>query len=142
DEADLLYFLTFGDFLYDYLRIEPAMAGQCDFNSTEEIRRLLTPRIVQEPSGVAEPQLEPLAEQMVALHSQAIGHDASFRPRSAEGRQDMLLDGQPFRVKIGPVEEVRRELARHPDVPLIVSADLGEQLGGVPGFYVDPMLHE
>ncbi len=151
-QETLLYtVLTLGDFLYDYIRIDPQVVSGIDFARAEDLDSILSfARFAEAQRDLAEAALRGsvsqmqgyVAERVVAHHLEAQGYDVTFPHVSNQEGWDMLVDGHPFQVKcLETAEGVRDHLERFPDIPLYVNAELAGDVGSVPGVHVDPLLH-
>lgn len=82
-----------------------------------------------------------VAEQKVALDLQRDGFDVEFPDDASQPGFDLLVDGHEVQVKcVSNAREVWDHLERYPDIPVIVNADLADQVGGHPMVWVDPGL--
>ena len=142
--------LVVGDFLYDYLRIDPLVMEGVDFARAADLSNPLAfaafaneqATLMAEGGGDSIARLQGyVAERMVAQHMAAAGYDVSFPETSNQAGYDLIIDGQPFQVKCTEsADYVREHLERYPDTPVIVNSELAEEFAGVPGVYVDPGL--
>ncbi|MBM3992531.1 MAG: hypothetical protein FJ298_16250 [Planctomycetes bacterium] len=85
-----------------------------------------------------------VAEQVAAQHLMQSGHHVAFAEAPNTAGYDLLVDGMPFQVK-NTLEagHVLEHLERYPDIPVIVNAELADQLGTHAGVFVDTALsHE
>jgi hypothetical protein len=108
-KEDLAYAgITLGDFLYDYIRIDPLVVEGIDFARQEDLHNFLSfahfADHQQELTGTAlAGSISNLqgyvAERVVAHHLEAAGHDVSFPDISNQEGFDILVDGHPFQVK-------------------------------------------
>jgi hypothetical protein len=148
----LLYaVLTLGDFLYDYIRIDPQVVSGIDFARAEDLDSILSfARFAEAQQDLAEVALHGsvsqmqgyVAEQVVAHHLEAQGYDVTFPDVSNQEGWDVLVDGHPFQVKcLETAQGVHEHLRRFPDIPVYVNAELADDVGSLPGVHVDPLLH-
>lgn len=143
--------LTLGDFLYNYIRIDPTVVRGVEFARSADVDSVLSfARFADTKADLAGRHLEGLtsnlqgyvAEQLAAQHLIAQGHDVLFPDTPNNAGWDLLVDGHPFQVKCltdsaGVLEHIRK----YPDIPVIVNDDLASQIGHHAGVYVDPALH-
>jgi hypothetical protein len=148
---DLAYAgITLGDFLYDYIRIDPTVVEGIDFARSADLHNFLSfAHFAEHHEELAGRALAGsisnlqgyVAERVVAQHLEAAGHDVSFPDLSNQEGYDILVDGHPFQVKClldsGGVHE---HLDRF-DYPVIVNSELADQVGHLDNVYVDPALH-
>ncbi|WP_183360013.1 hypothetical protein [Geomonas limicola] len=142
--------LTFGDFLYDYVRIDPTVVEGVDFSRSEDLHSifnfsLFAKRLDDLSSerlvGSVSQMQGYVAERLVAHHLEAQGHDVVFPSVSNQEGWDVLVDGAPFQIKnLATAAGVHEHLQRFHDIPVIVNADLAGQVGHLNNVYVDPML--
>lgn len=142
--------LVIGDFLYDYLRINPHVMEGIDFARAADLSNPLLfadfaneqVALMAQGGGDSIARLQGyVAERMVAQHMAAAGHDVSFPETPNQAGYDLLIDGQPFQVKCTEsAEYVRGHLQKYPEIPVIVNAEHTEAFAGIPGVYIDPAL--
>ena len=142
--------LVVGDFLYDYLRIDPLVMEGIDFARAADLSNTLLfaefankqAALMAVGEGDSISRLQGyVAERTVAQHMAAAGHDVSFPETSNQAGYDLLIDGQPFQVKCTEsASYVREHLEKYPDIPVIVNSEHAEEFADVPGVYVDPAL--
>lgn len=142
--------LTIGDFLYDYLRIDPLVIEGIDFARAADLSNpLLFAEFASKQAGLMAigegDSISRLhgyvAERMVAQHMSAAGHDVSFPAYSNQEGWDLLIDGQPFQVKCTEsASYIMEHLEKYPDIPVIVNNEHAEEFSDVPGVYVEPGL--
>ncbi len=148
---DLAYAgITLGDFLYDYIRIDPTVVEGVDFARSADLHDLLSfGHFAAQHEELAGRALEGsvaslqgyVAERIVAQHLEAAGHDVSFPSVPNQEGYDLLIDGHPFQVKcLSTAAGVHEHLGRF-DCPVIVNSELAGTVGHLPDVYVDPALH-
>ena len=82
-----------------------------------------------------------VAEQQVAVDLAREGHVVEFPDGPAEPGWDLLVDGHPVQVKCSmDADYVMEHFDRYPDIPVVVNAELAEQLGDHPMVWVDSAL--
>lgn len=82
-----------------------------------------------------------VAEQQVAVDLAREGHVVEFPDGPAEPGWDLLVDGHPVQVKCSmDADYVMDHFDRYPDIPVVVNAELAEQLGDHPMVWVDSAL--
>lgn len=141
--------LTLGDFLYDYLRIDPTAVEAIDFARGGDLGGVLGfahfATQQQELTGAAlKGSVDQLhgyvAERLAAQHLVAQGHDVTFPPTSNQEGWDMLVDGTKFQVKCLHDAGGVHEHLQHYDYPVLTNAELAQEVGQLPGVYIDPQL--
>jgi hypothetical protein len=148
---DLAYAgITLGDFLYDYIRIDPLVVEGIDFARSDDLHNLLSFAHFAEQhreltgsalAGSISNLQGYVAERAVAQHLEAAGHDVSFPDLSNQEGYDVLVDGHPFQVKcLLDADGVHEHLGRF-DYPVIVNSELADQVGHLNNVYVDAALH-
>ncbi|MBT2644630.1 hypothetical protein J7I80_20650 [Bacillus sp. ISL-41] len=135
--------ISVGEFIYDYVMINPAVVQGLDFARTEDLSSLFT---LSQFAGTIDTetltgdmaQLQGyVAEQMIAAELQAKGHDVEFPETSNNPGWDILVDGQPFQVKnLADPAGVREHLEKYPDIPVYVNEELAPYFEGNPQVYV------
>jgi hypothetical protein len=143
--------LTLGDFLYDYIRIDPEVVRGVEFARAADVDGILSfAHFADTKANLAGRSLDGLhsqlqgyvAEQIEAHHLIAQGHDVFFPATANNPGWDIMVDGHPFQVKcLADSGGVLEHLHRYPDIPVIVNADLADQVGNHAGVYVDTALH-
>ena len=143
--------LTLGNFLYDYIRIDPEVVRGVEFARAADVDGVLSfARFADTKADMTGASLEGfhsqlqgyVAEQVVAHHLVAQGHDVLFPEAANNPGWDLMVDGHPFQVKcLADPGGVFEHLHRYPNIPLIVNADLADQIGDHAGVYVDAELH-
>jgi len=141
--------ISVGEFVYDYMMINPTVVQGLDFARTEDLsslfslsqfssqidRTILTGDIAQLQGYVA--------EQMIAVELQAKGHDVEFPETSNNPGWDILVDGLPFQVKsLANPDGVRQHLSTYPDIPVYVNEELASFFEGNPQVYVSSVSRE
>lgn len=143
--------LTLGDFLYDYIRIDPDVVRGVEFARAADVNGILSfARFADTKADLSGASLDGLhsqlqgyvAEQIAAHHLIAQGHDVWFPHTANNPGWDIMVDGHPFQVKcLADPGGVHEHLHRYPNVPVIVNSELGYQVGDHAGVYIDPELH-
>ncbi len=132
-----------GEFIYDFVMINPTVVTGLDFARTEDLSSLFT--LSQFSSQIDTTVLTGdmaqlqgyVAEQMIAVELQAKGHDVEFPEDSNNPGWDILVDGQPFQVKnLADPDGVREHLETYPDIPVYVNEELAPYFEGNPNVYV------
>lgn len=135
--------ISVGEFIYDYVMINPSVVKGIDFARTEDLSSLFT--LNQFSSGIDTSvitgdiaQLQGyVAEQMIAAELQAKGHEVEFPQTSNNPGWDLLIDGQPFQVKsLADPQGVRGHLNKYPDIPVYVNEELAPHFEGNPNVYI------
>jgi uncharacterized membrane protein len=141
--------ISVGEFIYDYVMINPAVVQGLDFARSEDFSSLFT---LSQFAGTIDTgtltgdmaQLQGyVAEQMIAAELQAKGHDVEFPETSNNLGWDILVDGQPFQVKnLADPAGVREHLEKYPDIPVYVNEELAPYFEGNPLVYVSSISRE
>lgn len=143
--------LTLGNFLYDYIRIDPEVVRGIEFARAADVDSVLSfARFADTKADLTGASLDGLhselqgyvAEQIEAHHMVAQGHDVLFPDTPNNPGSDIKVDGHMFQVKcLTDSGGVLEHLRRYPDIPVIVNAELADQVGNQANVYVDPALH-
>lgn len=142
-QTGMITTVSAGEFIYDFMMINPQAVQGLDFARTEDLSSLFTLSKFSE-------QIDPtvltgdfaqlqgyVAEQMVAAELQSKGHDVEFPDDSNNPGWDILVDGHPFQVKdLASPEGVREHLETYPDIPVYVNEELASSFEGNPDVYV------
>lgn len=131
--------LSAGEFLYDYVMIDPTVVKGLDFARVEDLSNLFTLSHFAETVDTETltgdmAQLQGyVAEQMIAQELTAAGHDVQFPETSNQAGWDILVDGQPFQVKCAASKQVvETHFEKYPDTPVFVNAELASAFEGNP----------
>ncbi|UQZ34846.1 hypothetical protein C2I18_15700 [Paenibacillus sp. PK3_47] len=131
EQTDLIAGISAGDFLYDFLMINPAVVDGIDFARSEDLSSLFSLSRFAETvdMGTAAGDMAQLqgyvAEQMIAQKLEAAGYDVQFPETSNQAGWDILIDGKEFQVKCGGNKSIVDEhLERYPDIPVYVNDEL------------------
>lgn len=140
-----------GDVIYDYIRINPEVVHAVEFSRSADVDSVLSfARFAAAKADLTGASLGGLqnglqgyvAEELVAEHLTAQGHDVVFPGSANNPGWDLSVDGQHFQVKcLAGSSGIYEHFHDYPDIPVIVNADLADQLGDHPGVYIDPQLH-
>ncbi|MCA8938652.1 MAG: hypothetical protein KDB07_02495, partial [Planctomycetes bacterium] len=81
------------------------------------------------------------AEQDVAIHYSAAGHEVTFPDVSNNAGWDLRIDGEVFQVKnvAGP-STINAHFAEYPDIPVIANAEMAEHFDGNSMVIIDQAL--
>lgn len=154
-EGALYTSLTLGDFLYDYVRMDPRAVAGIDFARSEDLSDLVSfsrfaEDFVERYDDLSGPAIKGsmsqlqgyVAERLAGSHCQALDQDVTFPDTSNQAGWDLLVDGKRFQVKcVSSASLVQEHLERYPDIPVIVNADLADEVGHLQGVYIDAELH-
>lgn len=131
--------LSAGEFLYDYLMLDPTVIKGLDFARSEDLSNLFQLSQFAETIdvNVATGDMAQLqgyvAEQMIAQQLVAAGHDVVFPETSNQAGWDLLVDGEAFQVKCGASKEiVESHFDKYPEIPVYVNAELAPFFEGNP----------
>ncbi|MCA0972265.1 hypothetical protein LCM20_16775 [Halobacillus litoralis] len=138
-----------GEFIYDYVMINPTVVEGVDFARADDLSSLFT---LSQFSGAIDTTVRTgdmaqlqgyVAEQMVAAELEAKGHDVEFPGASNQPGYDLIVDGQPFQVKsLQDPDGVREHLETYPDIPVYVNEELAPHFEGNPNVYVSSVSQE
>ncbi|MDF9843756.1 MULTISPECIES: hypothetical protein [unclassified Paenibacillus] len=131
DETDIVAGISAGDFLYDFLMINPTVVAGIDFARSEDLSSAFslaqfakTVDLNLATGDMAQLQGY-VAEQMIAQRLEAAGYDVQFPETSNQAGWDILVDGKEFQVKCGSNKAIVDEhLERYPDIPVYVNDEL------------------
>lgn len=131
--------ISAGEFLYDYLMIDPTVVDGLDFARADDLSNLFqlsrfAETIDTESLTGDMAQLQGyVAEQMIAQELAAAGHDVQFPNASNQAGWDLLVDGQHFQVKCAASKQVvEAHFEKYPETPVIVNAELAPLYAGNP----------
>lgn len=141
-ETDLIAGISAGEFIYDFLMINPTVVDGIDFARSEDLGSLFSlarfaKTIDLDITTGDMAQLQGyVAEQMIAGKLEAAGHDVQFPETSNQAGWDLLIDGQEFQVKCGSHPSIVDEhLERYPDIPVYVNDELALHYSDNPNVY-------
>ncbi|QZT33953.1 hypothetical protein HUR95_00485 [Caldalkalibacillus thermarum TA2.A1] len=139
--------LSVGDFIYDYLRIDPVVVEGINFARAEEIDSIFAfshfaKNIDADSVGEISQLQGYVAEKMLAMELTAKGHEVQFPETSNEPGWDLLVDGEKFQVKnLSEPRGVYEHLQKYPDIPVYVNADLADTFAGHRNVYIAESIH-
>ncbi|MEG0451089.1 MAG: hypothetical protein RR595_14620 [Lysinibacillus sp.] len=141
--------ISAGEFLYDYLMIDPTVVKGLDFARTEDLQNLFqlatfadTVDLTKVTGDMAQLQGY-VAEQMIAQELTAAGHDVQFPETSNQAGWDIIVDGDLFQVKCGASKQiVDTHFEKYPDIPVYVNAELAHHYEGNPLVLSTSITHE
>lgn len=141
-ETDIIAGISAGEFLYDYLMINPTVVDGIDFARSEDLSSIFslsqfakTVDIDLATGDMAQLQGY-VAEQMIAQKLEAAGYDVQFPETSNQAGWDILIDGEKFQVKCGSNKSIVDEhLERYPDIPVYVNDELAGHYSDNPNVY-------
>ena len=141
-QAGAIATISTGDFLYDYIRIDPDIVRGIDFARADDLSSITSFSVFARDidSSVNTGDLAQLqgyvAEKMVALELQGRGHDVQFPETSNQAGWDVLVDGMPFQVKNwASPQGVYGHFEKYPDIPVLVNEELSSHFDGNPMVY-------
>ena len=134
--------ISTGDFLYDYIRIDPDVVRGIDFARADDLSSITSFSVFARnidtsvnTGDVAQLQGY-VAEKMVALELQGRGHDVQFPETSNQAGWDVLVDGMPFQIKNwASPQGVYGHFGKYPDIPVLVNEELASNFDGNPMVY-------
>jgi hypothetical protein len=141
--------ISTGDFLYDYIRIDPNVVKGIDFARADDLSSIASFSVFARgiDTSVNTGDIAQLqgyvAEKIVALELQARGHDVQFPETSNQEGWDILVDGMPFQVKNWATSQgVYEHFEKYPDIPVLVNEELASNFQYNPMVYpVDGISH-
>ncbi|MFJ8416990.1 hypothetical protein [Bacillus paramycoides] len=141
--------ISVGEFIYDYMMINPTVVKGIDFARKDDFSSLFTLSQFSSKIDVNDltgniAQLQGyVAEQMLATELRVKGHDVEFPEESNNPGWDLLVDGQQFQVKnLANPSGVREHLEKYPDIPVYVNEELAPYFEGNPAVYVSSISRE
>jgi hypothetical protein len=142
--------LTLGDLLYDVIHVDPIVLQAAEFSHSHSIDGLFSFAVwaatfpasdVPSTQGAINGLEGFAAERLIGMHLEGQGHDVHFPDVSNEPGYDALVDGHPFQFKcLADVQGIHEHFARY-TYPVIVNSELASDVAGMPGVYVDDLLH-
>jgi hypothetical protein len=134
--------ISTGEFLYDYIRIDPDVVKGIDFARADDLSSIASfsvfARDIDTTVNTGDiAQLQGyVAEKFVALELQARGHDVQFPETSNQAGWDILVDGMPFQVKNWATPQgVYEHFEKYPDIPVLVNEDISAHFENNPMVY-------
>ena len=128
--------LTFGDVLYDWVRIEPEVVDALDFVHVADLGDIFSfGRYADSLQALSDAgrlgnvtQLQGyVAERMVAEMLRAQGAEVAFPDSPHEPGYDLLVNGECFQVKcLDDPSSVYEHLGRYSDIPGLVNEELAK----------------
>lgn len=141
-ETNVIAGISAGEFLYDFLMINPTVVEGIDFARSEDLSSLFSlsqfAKTVDIETATGDmSQLQGyVAEQMIAQKLEAAGHDVRFPETSNQAGWDILVDGEKFQVKCGSDKSIVDEhLERYPDIPVLVNDELAVHYADHPNVF-------
>ncbi|PIC70822.1 hypothetical protein CSV77_05790 [Sporosarcina sp. P16b] len=141
-ETDIIAGISAGEFLYDYLMINPKVVDGINFARSEDLNSIFSlsqfaKTVNMDLSTGDMAQLQGyVAEQMIAQKLEATGYDVQFPETSNQAGWDLLIDGKEFQVKCGSNRSIVDEhLARYPEIPVYVNDELAVHYADNPDVY-------
>jgi hypothetical protein len=132
--------LTFGDLVYDAIRIDPLIIEGIDFARKSDLSETINfaefaQSILEKPTesliGDISQMQGYVAERLVAQTIRAQGAEVQFPDTPNQAGYDLLVNGDPFQVKcLSSPEGVYQHLEKYPDIPIFVNDDLAPHFAG------------
>lgn len=151
EETSVITALSFGEYLYDVAHIDPTVLEGMDFARSMDLSNLsifawlatLHESLDEKTKAGGLAQLSGyVGERFIALELREQGHQVAFPGNPNQAGYDLLVDGQPFQVKVvKSASAVREHLERYPDIPVLVNAELADEVGHLDGVYVTGISH-
>jgi len=139
--------LSAGDFIYDYVRIDPTVVDGINFARTDDLDSIFAfsqfaQSINLDVAGDISQMQGYVAEKLLAMELTAKGHEVQFPEVSNQAGWDLLVDGEKFQVKnLGDSSGVYDHLSTYPDIPVYVNADLAETFKDNPNVFIAENIH-
>jgi hypothetical protein len=132
--------LTFGDLVYDWVRIEPHVLEAVDFVRVADLADIFAfaryADSIQALSDAARlghvTQLQGyVAERVAAGMLRAQGAEVEIPASPSQPGYDLIVNGQHCQIKcLDDRSDVDAHLGRYPDVPILVNEELAEHFAG------------
>lgn len=126
--------LTFGDLIYDAVRIDPLIVEAIDFSRAAELNSIpacadFAAEIMSKSDRVFAANIAQMkgyvAEKYVAETLRHQGAEVEFPSTSNQAGYDLLVNGDPFQVKCWEtIDGVERHFEKYPDIPVFVNEEL------------------
>lgn len=149
-EDNLISGLILGDFIYDFLRINPTVIKGVDFSRSEDLDSVFSfsafaRNIESLPKsnylGNISQMQGYVAEQVAAWQLQSQGYEVSFPKTSNQAGYDLLVDGKQFQVKcVADPQHIVEHFEKYPDIPVVANIELADQLHNMDNVYYMPEL--
>ncbi len=144
--------LTFGDFIYDALRVNPLVIEGADFARSVDLGSVFKFSLFSEDiadltgrsfTGNIDQIKGYVGEKYVAQHLQSSGHEVEFPATSNNRGFDLFVDGKPFQVKTTIKKaQVQEHLDEYPQIPVFVNEEIAPEFAGNPMVYPVPSFYE
>lgn len=118
-----------------------------DLNDLASIADYIDARFFQAPAETAEGWFHRLVgyigEQKAAAALESRGHHVEFAPTPNQAGWDLLVDGEPFNVKVGEfaARQGKEFLASHDGIGLVTSAEAGSEVLGAKVYALPDLDH-
>jgi hypothetical protein len=132
--------LTFGDLIYDVVRIDPTVVEAADFARSADLSSIpnfttFADRINGLPEGTYDGNISQIqgyvAERVVAQTLRAQGAEVQFPESSSEEGYDLIVNGDKFQVKnLSSPDGVYEHLQKNPSIPVFVNEELAKDFEG------------
>ena len=126
--------LTFGDLLYDVVRIDPLILEAIDFSRAAELDNIpacaeFASEIMSKSGRVFDANIAQMkgyvAEKYVAETLRHQGAEVEFPETSNQAGYDLLVNGDEFQVKCWEtIDGVERHFEKYPNIPVFVNEEL------------------
>ena len=126
--------LTFGDFLYDLIRVNPTIMEAADFARSADLEDLpsfirFSQEVVSRPFSQFQGDISQIqgyvAEHMVAHSLRAQGAEVYFPESANQAGYDLIVNGHFFQVKnLASPDGVYEHLSKYPNIPVLVNEEL------------------
>ena len=137
--------LTFGDFIYDALRVNPLVIKGIDFSRSADLGNVFKFSLFSEDiadlsgsslAGNINQMKGFVGERYVGQQLQSSGHEVEYPDNPNNPGYDLIVDGQPFQVKTTlDASLVQEHLDKYPKIPVFVNEEVASEFVG------NPMVH-
>ena len=125
--------LTFGDFIYDALRVNPLVIKGVDFSRSADLGNVFKFSLFSEDiadlsgsslAGNINQMKGFVGERYVGQQLQSSGHEVEYPDNPNNPGYDLIVDGQPFQVKTTlDASLVQEHLDKYPKIPVFVNEE-------------------
>jgi hypothetical protein len=126
--------ITFGDLIYDIVRIDPTIVEAADFARAADLSEIpsfvhFADRLSELPASTFDGNISQIqgyvAEHLVAQSLRSQGVEVEFPESSSQAGYDLIVNGTQFQVKcLSSPSGVNEHLVKYPDIPVFVNEEL------------------
>ena len=123
--------ITFGDLIYDIVRIDPTIVEAADFARAADLSEIpsfvhFADRLSELPASTFDGNISQIqgyvAEHLVAQSLRSQGVEVEFPKSSSQAGYDLIVNGTQFQVKcLSSPSGVNEHLVKYPDIPVFVN---------------------